>query len=460
MNIFIHHRDIRINDNTTLNKMSESVENIIPIFIFTPEQIDKNKNEYFSNSLVCFMCKSLEELYLEYKSKKCKMNFYYGNTLKIIKEINDEYKINSIGFNVDYSPFSKQRDNEIIDWANKKNIKIFYEEDMLLVSIMDGKTLKKNTTEAYKKFTPFKNYLKEMYEIQKIKNNKIIFNNKNLKTKNSINTKYFTNFYEEENNLNVLSGRKEALKKLNLIKEQKEYNTMRNFLSYKTSNISAYINLGLISIRELYFKIIEKLGINNNLIDELYWRDFYYNILYFYPHVVGNSFNEKYDNIKWNNDKNNFKKWCQGKTGFPIIDACMSQLNKTGYMHNRGRMIVASFLTKDLLIDWRWGEKYFATKLLDYNISANNGGWQWASGSGTDSQPYFRIFNPWTQSKTYDKDCIYIKEWISELKNVDNKDIHTWFKTYKNYTNINYPKPIIDHNKERLNALKIYKKYV
>ena len=460
MNIFIHHRDIRINDNTTLNKMSESVENIVPIFIFTPEQIDKEKNEYFSNSLVYFMCNSLEELYLDYKSKKGKMNFYYGNTLKIIKEINNEYKINSIGFNVDYSPFARNRDNEIINWSKKNNITIFYEEDMLLVPIMTGNTFKKNTSDPYKKFTPFKNYLKQMYKIRKIKNNKISFYNKNLKTTNSINISYFKNFYENENNLNVLSGRKEGLKKLNLIKEQKEYNKMRNFLSYKTSNISAYINLGLISIRELYFKIIEKLGNNNNLIDELYWRDFYYNILYFYPHVVGNSFNKKYDNIKWNNDKNNFKKWCQGKTGFPIIDACMRQLNKTGYMHNRGRMVVASFLTKDLLIDWKWGEKYFATKLIDYNISANNGGWQWASGSGTDSQPYFRIFNPWTQSKTYDKDCLYIKEWINELKNVENKDIHNWFKTYKNYPNTDYPKPIIDHDVERLNALKIYKKYV
>ena len=163
--------------------------------------------------------------------------------------------------------------------------------------------------------------------------------------------------------------------------------------------------------------------------------------------------------IKWNNNKIKFKKWCDGKTGFPVVDACMRQMNETGYMHNRGRMIVASFLTKDLLIDWKWGEKYFATKLLDYNISANNGGWQWASGSGTDAQPYFRIFNPWTQSKNFDKDCEYIKNWVHELKNVENKDIHNWFKTYDKYK-IDYPEPMVNHDDERKNTLKIYKKYI
>ena len=148
-----------------------------------------------------------------------------------------------------------------------------------------------------------------------------------------------------------------------------------------------------------------------------------------------------------------------GNTGFPVVDACMRQMNETGYMHNRGRMIVASFLTKDLLIDWRWGEKYFATKLLDYNISANNGGWQWASGSGTDAQPYFRIFNPWTQAKKFDKECKYIKKWVPELKEVSNKDILNWDKCYLKY-DVGYPKPIVDHSVTRKRALEVFKKYL
>jgi deoxyribodipyrimidine photo-lyase len=456
MNIFIHHRDLRINDNTTLNMMDD----IIPIFIFTPSQIDKTKNKYFSNSLVQFMCNSLIELNEEYKQHNSKMHFYYGETLDVIKEIHKKYELKSIGFNIDYSPYALKRDNELKVWSLKNNIEIYCYEDMLLIPILTGNTLKKNSNEPYVKFTPFKNYLKSNYEIEKIKNKKNNFKNVNIKTKSSIDINFFKKFYILQENLNVESGRKEALKKLNLIKNQKDYNTMRNFLNYKTTHLSAYINLGLISIREVYFKIVDKLGNKNNLIDELYWRDFYYNILYYYPHVVGHSFNEKYDNIKWNNNKSFFKKWCDGKTGIPIIDACMRQLNDTGFMHNRGRMIVASFLTKDLLIDWKWGEKYFATKLLDYNISANNGGWQWASGSGTDSQPYFRIFNPWTQSKTFDKDCIYIKTWIPELETVDNNDIHNWYISYDKYTNVNYPKPIINHDTARIEALKVYKKYV
>ena len=459
MNIFIHHRDLRINDNTTLIKMSNEVKDIIPIFIFTPEQIDKSKNKYFSNILVQFMCETLIELKDDYKKNKSILNFYYGNTLDVIKELHKKYTINSIGFNADYSPFAKKRDNEIIKWGNKNNVIIFCKEDMLLVPIMTGNTFKKNKDEPYKVFTPFKNYLKSTYNVEDVNNKKIKLKNKSLKIKSSIDIKYFTNFYETEDNLNVKSGRKEGLKKLNLVKEQKQYNKMRNFLTYETTNLSAYINLGLLSIREVYYKIVEKLGKQNNLIDELYWRDFYYNILYFFPHVVGKSFNEKYDKIKWNNNKTKFKKWCDGKTGFPVVDACMRQMNEIGYMHNRGRMIVASFLTKDLLIDWKWGEKYFATKLLDYNISANNGGWQWASGSGTDAQPYFRIFNPWTQSKNFDKDCEYIKNWVSELKDVENKDIHNWFKTYDKYQ-IDYPEPMVNHDDERKNTLKIYKKYI
>ena len=244
-----------------------------------------------------------------------------------------------------------------------------------------------------------------------------------------------------------------------MVKNQDKYDEKRNCLTYNTTHLSAYINLGLLSIREIYHHVVEKLGKKNGIITELYWRDFYYNILHFFPHVVGNSFRENYDKIKWRNNKKQFKAWCEGKTGFPIVDACMRQMNETGYMHNRGRMIVASFLTKDLLIDWRWGEKYFATQLQDYNISANNGGWQWASGSGTDSQPYFRIFNPWSQSDKFDPNCEYIKKWVPELNDIENKHIHQWDKFYQDYE-IDYPEPIVNHKDERENTLKVYKKYL
>ena len=457
MNIFIHHRDIRYQDNTTLNSMSNKVDNIIPIFIFPPEQIDENKNKYFSNNLVQFMCESLFELHKKYKKKEGNLQYFKGDNIEVLKEIHKKYKIANIGFNVDYSPYAKDRDSSIIKWAKKENINIFNEEDMLLQNLLNGETKSKNSGEPYKVFTPFMKFLRSTYKVKKILKKTPKLSKKSITTKHSIKIKDIKNFYQENKQLNVISGRKEGMKKLKAIKIQKEYNKMRNFMTYNTTHLSAYINLGILSIREVYHHCLDILGKNNGIITELYWRDFYYNILHFYPHVVGNSFKEKYDNIKWRNDKKEFKAWCEGKTGFPIVDACMKQMNNSGFMHNRGRMIVASFLTKDLLIDWKWGEKYFATQLQDYNISANNGGWQWASGTGTDSQPYFRIFNPWSQSKTYDEDCEYIKYWLPELKDIENKDIHTWDKSYIKYKNIEYPKPIVDHKKERLNTLAVYK---
>lgn len=460
MNIFIHHRDIRHQDNTTLNKMSKDLDNIIPIFIFPPEQIDPKKNKYFSNNLVQFMCESLLELKKDYKKKNGTLNFYKGDNLDVLKEIHKKHKIANIGFNIDYSPYAKKRDKSIYTWAKKENINIYQEEDMLLKELLDGDTKSRNSGEPYKVFTPFMKFLRANYQVKKVSKKSPKVSKKKIKTKHSISNKDVKKFYKTNPDLNVPSGRKEAKKKLKKVKVQKKYDTMRNCLTYNTTHLSSYINLGLLSIREVYHHTLKELGKNNGIITELYWRDFYYNILHFFPHVVGNSFKEKYDKIKWRNDKKEFKAWCQGKTGFPVVDACMRQMNTTGYMHNRGRMIVASFLTKDLLIDWKWGEKYFATQLQDYNISANNGGWQWAAGTGTDSQPYFRIFNPWTQTKNYDPNCVYIKKWVPELEDVDNKDIHDWEKKHKDYQLKNYPNPIVNHKEERLNTLKVYKKYI
>jgi len=471
MNIFIHRRDLRIIDNTSLYYLyKQTKQPINSIFIFTPEQIDKDKNPYFSNNLVYFLCQSLLELKKEYQKNGGDLYFFYGDVIEVLTEINKNYKINNIGFNLDYSPYAKKRDKTIINWCQKHNINTYCQEDMLLVNIIDNKNYPKET--PYKVFTPFMNYQKKNFNINKPVKNKIKYqlfenkdknNNKNHKDKNIkylINEKDLKQFYKINKNLHVKPGRKMAKKTLLNLKNKLDYSDKRNILSYETSNLSAYINLGLLSIREVYDYASIIFGEDNSFINELYWRDFYYNILYHYPHVVGDSFKKEYDNIQWNNNEELFKKWCQGKTGFPIVDACMTQLNKTGYMHNRGRMIVASFLTKDLFIDWRKGEKYFAIQLVDYNISANNGGWQWASGSGTDAQPYFRIFNPHTQSENFDKDCKYIKKWLPQLKTVENKHIHQWNKYYYLYPNIDYYKPIIEHKTQYYKTIELYKKYL
>ena len=460
MNIFLHHRDIRYQDNTTMIKMYKEIgEPLVPIFIFPPEQIDPKKNKYFSDNLVQFMCESLDELDDSYKKKKSKIHLFEGDNIDILEKIHKKNKIKSLGFNVDYSPYAKERDNKIKKWCGKNGIDLYTEEDMLLIDILEGKTKSKASEQPYRVFTPFMRYLRASYRVEKIDNTKVKYTKFNSQLKEELNTEDMKKFYKKNKDLNVKSGREEAKKKLKLLKIQTDYDKCRNFLTYNTSHLSAYINLGLLSIREVYHHGMEKLGGKSGFITELYWRDFYYNILHFFDHVIGKSFRPEYDNIKWRNDSKQFKAWCEGKTGFPIVDACMRQMNTIGWMHNRGRMIVASFLTKDLLIDWRKGERYFANKLMDYNMSANNGGWQWAAGSGTDAQPYFRIFNPWTQSGNFDKDCEYIKKWVPELKSVENKHIHQWDKFCKEY-DIDYPEPIVDHKKERENTLKVYKKYL
>ena len=458
MNIFIHHRDLRYIDNTTLIHQLKEEGDVTPIFVFDPNQISKGKNKYFSDNLVQFMMESIKELNSDYKKKKGELYTYKGRYLKILSSIHKKFTINSIGFNQDYSPFAKQRDERIEKFCKKNNIKLYSFEDMLLHNIKSGITLSKSE-QPYKVFTPFKKnlYNKEIRKVDKFRN---------FKFKKQINMKkskyYFENYnslYTKNDKCLVKGGREWAINRLKKIKNYNKYDKCRNFMTYETTLLSASINFNVVSIREIYYKIKEKFGKSHGIINELFWRDFYYNILNFFPEVIKGSFKKKYDKIKWRESKSDFKKWCEGKTGYPIVDACMRQMNTTGYMHNRGRMIVSSFLIKNLWIDWRWGEKYFANKLIDYNISANNGGWQWSSGGGTDAQPYFRIFNAWTQAKNYDPDCEYIKKWVEELKDIPKKDILNWDKKYMEYE-IDYPKPIVDHKSSRERALKLFKKYL
>lgn len=459
MNLFIHHRDLRIIDNTTLLKMSREFQgDVQPIFIFTPTQIDKDKNPYFSNPLVEFMCRSLLELKKEYQKQ---LLFFYGEPIEVLESILDKGQtISSIGWNQDYSPYARQRDKEIKRWAKKKHITVFEEEDMLLVPIGENHNKTASTGQPYKVFTHFKNHIRTFIRDKVDTSLPDITPKGKLESKLLIDKKRVKKFYQKNKKPHVAPGREAAIKTLHKLKNLTSYGETRNTLSLETSNMSAYINLGLVSIREMLMKGREVFGNHSSWETELIWRDFYYNILYYFPHVVGGSFRKEYDKITWKQNSKGFKKWCEGTTGFPIVDAAMRQLNQTGYMHNRGRMIVASFLTKDLGIDWRDGERYFAQKLIDYNISANNGGWQWSSGSGTDAQPYFRIFNPWSQNKSYDKDCVYVKRWIPELANVPTKDILEWDKKHSKYPDVDYPPPMLDHSDARKKTLEMYKTYL
>jgi deoxyribodipyrimidine photo-lyase len=448
MNIFIHRRDLRWQDNNTLLTM----KNVLPLFIYTPEQIDPKKNFYFSDNLVEYLSETLLELQQDYQKQGSDLLTCYGDIIEVLDKIHKISPLKTIGFNVDYSPYSKKRDQSIVEWGKKHNVDIINNEDHLLVNILEGATRSPNSDQPYKVYTPFYNHVKgiRVESPSTRKPSLLKFNNIPDKIKDlAINETRIRGFFKANPEANVRGGRNNALKKLKDLRDQTEYATKRDQLTYQTSHLSGALNLGVLSIREVYHHAVSVLGKTNTYIKELYWRDFYYNVLYYFPHVVGEPFKPEFSKIKWRNDKTEFTKWKEGNTGFPVVDSAMRQLNRTGFMHNRARMIVASFLTKHLLVDWRWGEKYFATKLIDYNISANNGGWQWSFGSGTDAQPYFRIFNPWSQGEKFDYDCNYIKKWVPELNDVPPQDIHKWDIKYIDYPNIKYPKPIVDHAKAR-----------
>jgi deoxyribodipyrimidine photo-lyase len=257
--------------------------------------------------------------------------------------------------------------------------------------------------------------------------------------------------------LALRGGRTEGLKRLRLIDGMTSYKADRDIPALgATTMLSAHHKFGTISIRETYWRAAEAFGVSCHLISELYWRDFFTHIAWHFPHVFKGAFRPEYNALEWNRSKKDFQRWCEGKTGFPIVDAGMRQMNETGYMHNRVRMIVASFLVKDLHINWQRGEKYFAQKLLDYDPAVNNGNWQWAASTGCDAQPYFRIFNPWLQQKKFDPDAEYIKRWVPELKNVSVKDIHQGYKPNL-FSDVKYPEPMVDHAAERQETLKRFK---
>lgn len=435
MNIFLFTRDLRIEDNTGLIcAMKKSP--VTPVFILNPAQL---KSSYKSNNAIQFMCESLEELNNSLKKKNSRLHIFYGDPVTILKKL----KPDCIHMNVDYTPFARKRENQI-----KKIAKEFYSyEDYMLTCVNE---IKKPDGTNYVKFTPYYNKASKII-IRKPATMKYNF----AKTTQLPNEykKSLTELYTENKNILVRGGRNNALKILKNIKNFKNYNKTRDFMSNETTHLSAYLKFNVVSIREVYYAFKK---INNNLIKQLYWRDFYMNIIYHNPHVIGN--NMKNYNIKWINDKTLIKKWKEGTTGIPIVDAGMRQMNEIGYMHNRARMIVSNILVKIFHVDWRIGEKYFAQKLVDYDPANNNGGWQWSSSTGTDSQPYFRYFNPWSQAQKYDPECLYIKKWIPELRNTDNKVIHNWYTEYVNYKIYYEPvKPSLDIQKEMIITKKYYK---
>jgi deoxyribodipyrimidine photo-lyase len=455
ISIFIFTRDLRLQDNTSLLSALKESQVVIPIFIFNPKQID-DSNKYKSDNCVQFMCESLDELDEELKKKGSRLYFFYDDPNIIIESLlKNNKEIDAVYINMDYSPFAKKRNIDLEKVCKIYDVDFYSYEDYLLT----GKdSIVSSSGECYVKFTPFFRNASKLKVKSPDNSNPKNYIDKNHKLTKEY-TKDYHRFYANNPNIAVHGGRKNALKILKNISKFKTYNDDRDYPNKRcTTQLSAYLKFNVVSIREVYEVFKKKLGSKNKLITQLYWREFYMIILNHHPQILQNkSMKPAYDNIKWGNNKKWFKLWCEGKMGIPIADAGMRQMNETGFMHNRCRMIVASVLIKSMQIDWRWGEKYFATKLVDYDPANNNGGWGWVSSSSTDSQPFFRIFNPYRQAENFDKECEYIKKWIPELKDVPAKDILNWEETHNNYPNIKYPAPIFDFAESKEKTLKMYK---
>jgi len=451
--VFIFRRSFRLDDNTGLLHALKQSKKVIPIFIFTPEQVIKNS--YKSNTCVQFMVQSLQDLDQQLRKKGSRLFYFFGKPDEVVQKLIKKHDIDAVCVNMDYTPYARKRDKKIAAVCKKHKIDFVTSEDILLNPVGSIQT---GGDSPYLKYTPFFRKARRVKIKMSVKNNHKNYISRSIKLTYEFRGK-LEKFYKPNEQAAVNGGRKEALKIIKRLKYFKDYDKKRNLLTYQTTMLSAYIKFGCVSIREVYHAIKKATNVKD-LIKQLYWRDFYYNIAYFFPYVFGAAMKKKYNKIKWPDKKTWFEKWKKGKTGFPVVDACMRELNTTGFMHNRGRLIVSSFLIKILFVDWRKGEKYFAKKLIDYDPSVNNGNWQWSASTGADSQPFFRVFNPWLQSKKFGPTGEYIKKWVPELQDVPTTDIHRWDTKYKDYKKIKYPTPIVDYKKNRKKILSLYKKYI
>jgi len=448
--LFIFRRDLRIEDNTGLNFALEHAERVIPCFIFTPEQIEHNP--YRSDRCLQFMLESLQDLAEALKQRAGRLYLFYGHPDKVVETCIKTLKVDGVVVNRDYTPYSCSRDQALEKVCSHSQVPFYACEDALLHAPED--MLKADGT-PYTVFTPFYKKVSQLSVRTPHTCSRGQFEQGSFA---SAKNEDFYNTLLPRRAAQARGGRTEALKILKNLKSFLKYPLERDYPALEaTTHLSAHLKFTTCSPREVYHAVASSLGKFSEIIRSLYWRDFFTLIALYFPYVFGQPFHTKFAHLPWKQDPQWFELWCQGMTGFPIVDAGMRQLRATGYMHNRVRMIVASFLVKDMHIDWLWGEKYFAQTLIDYDPAVNNGNWQWAASTGCDAQPYFRIFNPWLQQKKFDADCIYIKHWIPELGDIEPKHIHHWYQACHSMPSCSYPAPILQHEVESKNTLNLYK---
>ena len=424
INIFWFRRDLRLTDNKGLYFALKNSGNVFPLFIFDTDITGSLPD---NDARVEFIYLNLKKMLGSIKKNGSHMLVMKGKPVEIFKKLVSDYKIDAVFTNKDHEPYGIKRDKEIRKLLNSNNIEFHSYLDHLL---FEKDEILKNDGTPYHVFTP---YSKKCRETLKESHFREFASEEHLKSFNSDMEFHFPEFEE----LGFNSSGIEFPGKNNKRDIISTYHKTRNYPAQKgTTRLGVHLRFGTISLRQLSKEAFKT---NDTFFNELLWREFYAMILWHYPHVINKSFKPQYDKIDWLNDVNDFKRWKEGKTGYPMVDAGMRELAHTGYMHNRVRMITASFLTKHLLNDWRQGEAWFAEKLLDYELSSNNGGWQWSAGSGCDAAPYFRIFNPYEQQKKFDPDLKYIKKWIPELDTDD------------------YPEPIVEHKYARERCLSTFK---
>jgi deoxyribodipyrimidine photo-lyase len=441
VNVFWFRRDLRLNDNAGLYHALKSGVPVLPLFIFDRNILDLLENK--ADRRVEFIHAALEEIQQKLREVGSTLEVYDGNPVEVFRQLQSAYELAAVYTNTDYEPYATERDGAVAALLAEKGIPFYSYKDQV---IFEKREVLKDNGTPYTIFTPYSRkwmaLLNEFYlagyPVEKYRGHffkrspEAILSMSSARSISPVPDLSSLGFKKTGGPFPSGSMRAELLKKY---QEQRDYPSIPG-----TSRMGVHLRFGTVSIRQLARQAAE---VSDTYLNELIWRDFYQMILWHFPMVgKGRSFKPVYDQIRWRNDEKEFEKWCAGQTGYPIVDAGMRELNATGFMHNRVRMVVASFLAKHLLIDWRWGEAWFAEKLLDFDLAANNGGWQWAAGCGCDAAPYFRVFNPTLQTKRFDPDLSYIRRWVPELDE------------------LNYPHPIVDHEFARKRALEVYGKAV
>ena len=423
--LFWFRRDLRLDDNVGLYHAIKNETKVVPIFIFDSDILDRLPKE---DPRVCFLHEQIEELNQQLAESNKKIHVYHGKPIDIFRKILSANAVHAVYTNRDYEPYATQRDAEIKALLSEKDIALSTYKDHV---IFERDEVVKLDGTPYRGYTPYSRVWLDKFDRQEHLKSHRIDDFEKLTTLADHNNPTLTD-------IGFTTSKITAPQYDTSAEIIGQYEARRNTPAVAgTSKVGVHLRFGTLSIRKAVAKALE--SSNQTFLKELIWREFFMQILWHFPHTENKSFKPQYDRIEWRNNPEEFKRWCDGETGYPFVDAGMRELNETGFMHNRVRMLVGSFLCKHLLIDWRLGEAYFAEKLLDYEMASNVGNWQWVAGCGVDAAPYFRIFNPTEQIKKFDKDHAYIKKWVPD------------------YQTSSYPKQIVDHKMARERCLETYK---